>query len=975
MTTHTTARITPQLDELAYQLAQHTTSEVRFDRISRTLYATDAGNYQIMPVGVVIPRTTADLVAAVELCISHNLPVLPRGGGSSLAGQSIGEAVIIDTSKYLRHITNVDPGARQVTVQPGVTFGALNRRLKQVGMQVGPDPASGDRACIGGCIGNNATGAHSILYGMFADHILALDTVLADGSQVTLGPQRGTGRAANLRDAVDQVINAHAPAIRADWPRHWRRSSGYNLNYMLPDLPGGHPGNPGGRVHQPNLAQLLAGAEGTLAVVTAATLNLVPRPPMTALGIIQFNDVVAAMEAANLILELEPSAVEFMDRLLVELTRQRPEYARMLTFVEGTPEGILVVEFYGHSPAELTARLDRLEQHLARHRVGFGFRRATTAAEQANVWGVRKVGLGIFMSMRGDYKPIPVLEDFSVPVDTLPQYMADILALANSYDTRLAIYGHASAGCLHIRPLINLKSEAGVTIMRELGQAGAEIVFKHGGVTSGEHSDGLQRSAFNRHLFGPELYQAMREIKAVFDPDNRLNPGKVVAEPDPTRNLRYGPGYQTITLQTFFNWDEDGGLDRAIEMCNGAGVCRKLDVGVMCPSYMATQDERDTTRARANIFRALLSGTLPLEALTDRDVYEVFELCIGCKACKSECPSAVDMARIKTEYKAQRFAQTGTPLRNRLIGNVPRLSKWVAALPGGPAMANLSLTLPPTRWIMNRLGFAPQRSFPHFAAQPFSRWFKQRPRIRAAGNKVLLFNDTWTEYNMPHLGRATVKVLEAAGYEVLLETRRECCGRPMLTCGIVEPVKAAARRNIDLLLPYLEEYPGLAIVGIEPSCILSFRDEYPALVDDARRKAAHRLGQACYTVDEFLYTLQNEGRFPQPVRPPDNPALLLHGHCHQKALSDINKSVAVLQAAGYRPELIQSGCCGMAGNFGYEAEHFAISHTIAADRLLPAIEARPGVPLAANGISCRDQIEQFSGRTPRHLIEYIADVL
>ena len=963
------------LADLAHQLSQQTTAEVRFDRISRTLYATDASNYQIMPLGVVIPRTGEDLAATVELCAQHKLPLLPRGGGSALAGQTVGEAVVIDTSKYLRQVIAVNPEERTVRVQPGLTAGALNRHLQPHGLLLGPVPASGDRACIGGCIGNNATGAHSILYGMFADHVLSLQTVLADGATVELNAGRDTGRAAQLRDAVDRVIAQHAEAIRAHWPRHWRRASGYNLNYMLPDLPGGHPGDPNGRAHRPNLAQLVCGSEGTLAIISEATLNLMPRPKLTALGIIQFDDLVAAMEATNVILELNPSAVELMDRLLVELTRERPEYARMLTFVDGLPAGILVVEFYGDSEADLTAKLDRLEQHLARHKMGRSFRRAMSAGEQANVWGVRKAGLGIFMSMRGDYKPIPGIEDFSVPVATLPHYIADILALADSYHTRLAVYAHASAGCLHIRPLINLKTAEGVNIMKELGEAGAEIVFKYGGVTSGEHSDGLQRSAFNERLFGPEIYGAMQQVKQVFDPDNRLNPGKVVAAPDPTANLRYGPQYHAARLDTFFDWNDEGGLDRAVEMCNGAGVCRKLDAGVMCPSYMATQDERDTTRARANIFRALLSGVLPPEALADRDVYEVFELCIGCKACQSECPSAVDMARIKTEFKAQYFARNGTPLRNRLIGSVPRLSKLAASLPGGLALANLSLDLPPTRWLMNRLGFAPERSFPKFARQTFSRWFEARADKLTADKKVMLFNDTWTEYNTPHLGQAAVKVLEALGYEVLLETQRECCGRPLLTCGLVEPVKKSARRNVDLLLPYAER--GLPIVGIEPSCILSFRDEVPALVDDSRRDAAKQLAAACLTIDEFLHTLLQTDEFTihNSKFTIQNSQLLFHGHCHQKALSDINQSLAVLRAVGYDASLIPAGCCGMAGNFGYEAEHYDISQKIGNDRLLPAIEAHPGVWVAANGVSCREQIGQFTGRTPRHLIEWVAEAI
>ncbi|MCB0163116.1 MAG: FAD-binding protein [Anaerolineae bacterium] len=970
-------QIYANLTELSYELQQRTEAEVRFDQVSRTLYATDASNYQIMPIGVVIPRTTDDVIATIEICARYKVPVLPRGGGSSLAGQTVGEAVVIDTSKYLRQILSIDSEAREVRVQPGITFGQLNRQLKNSGLMVGPDPASGERAAIGGCIGNNATGAHSILYGMFADHVLSLQTILADGSVIELKEEYDAGRATTLWHDVCRIIDAHQDDIRAYWPRHWRRASGYNLNYMLPDAPGRHPGNPSGRPHQPNLAQLVCGSEGTLAVITEATLNLMPRPKMTALGIIQFDDMIAALEATNIILELNPSAVELMDRLLVELTRQQPQYARMLTFVEGTPEAILAVEFYGESESELTAKLDRLEQQLTRHKIGRRFSRAMSAQAQADVWGVRKVGLGLFMSIRGDYKPIPVIEDFAVPVETLPQYMAEMLALAKSYDTRLAIYGHASAGCLHLRPLINVKTAEGVQIMKEIGEAGAEIVFQCGGVTSGEHSDGLQRSYFNEKLFGPKLYQAMRQIKAVFDPDNLLNPGKVVEAPDPTQRLRYGANYSTIPLETFFDWSDDGGLDRAVEMCNGAGVCRKLDVGTMCPSYMATQDEQDTTRARANVFRALLSGTLPLNAMTDQAVYDVFELCIGCKACKSECPSSVDMARIKTEYKAQYYARVGYPMRSRLISNVPRLAKWAASVPGGLKTANFFLGLSQIKALMRRIGLTEERQFPRFAAEPFSSWFQQRSQPLVSAKQVLLFNDTWTEYNYPEIGQAAVKVLEAAGYQVNLETQRECCGRPLLTCGMVDPVKQMARRNVDLLLPYVEK--GWPIIGLEPSCILSFRDEYPALMDAAHRDAARRLSQASLTIDEFLHRLIEQQEFPianrqSPIAHRQS-SLLFHGHCHQKALSDIGKSLAVLKAAGYEVEAIPSGCCGMAGNFGYEAEHYAISQTIGRNRLISTIEARPDAPIVANGISCREQIEHMTDRRPRHLIEWVAEAL
>lgn len=960
----------PNLQDLLHDLAPRLQGELRLDDYSRTLYSTDASNYQIKPLGVVLPRTVEDVAATVEAAARCGLPLLPRGGGSSLAGQAVGEALVIDMSPHLTQILEINAEEGWARVQPGLVLDELNRALQPLGWQFGPDPASSNRATVGGVIGNNATGAHSILYGMAADHLLAVKALLAGGAPVEFGAVDEAGLQARLRRpgpegdiyrAVQRIVAEHRAAIEARTPATWRRCGGYNLDRLLDGRPF-------------NLAGLICGSEGTLATVTELTLNLVPRPPLTALVIVQFDELAAALEATPIILECEPSAVELMDEMLLGLCRRSPEYARRLNFLAGEPHCLLVTEFYGQDEADLVAKMDRLEAHLRRRRIGTAYVRAASPEQQADVWGVRKAGLGLLMSLKGDFKPIPFVEDAAVPVEHLAAYIGRVDRLARELDTRAAYYAHASAGCLHVRPLINLKSDAGVLKMKQIAEAVCDLVLEYGGALSSEHGDGLARSWLNERFFGPEVYRAFRQLKAAFDPQHRMNPGKIVAAPPMTEHLRYGPDYAVLPLREHLDFSSDQGFHRAVEMCNGAGVCRKTTTGTMCPSYMVTREEEHSTRGRANALRAALSGRLPAAELTGRRMFEVLDLCIECKACQTECPSGVDMAKIKFEFLAHYYEAHRPGLRTRLLARIPALSRWSSG-PLAPAANALLRNRAVRRALERALGLDARRSLPPFARQPFTVWFARRQRQRRpvearAGRQVVLFNDTWLTYNQPEIGVAATEVLEAAGFEVLLPGPG-CCGRPLISKGFVDAAREAARATIERLAPFAAQ--GLPIVVCEPSCASALRDDYLYLSDHPRR---HAVAAHCLTFEEFIAGLAAEGTL-ELTFSGETRRLLLHGHCHQKALFGTEAARRALSLPpNYTVEEVDSGCCGLAGAFGYEREHYDLSLAMAERRLWPAVRAAGAETLiVAAGVSCRQQIRHGTGRAALHPAEVLRRAL
>jgi Fe-S oxidoreductase/FAD/FMN-containing dehydrogenase len=814
-------------------------------------------------------------------------------------------------------------------------------------------------------MGNNASGARSIVYGRTLEHVREMTVVLPDGHTLAARALAEdelaralalTTREGDLYRTLHRLVGAHRHEILARYPKILRRVGGYALDEFVNGQPF-------------SLARLLVGSEGTL----EAMINLEPRPAPTqvALMVVHFRTMFEALESTTEILTTGPTAIELADKYILDLTRRSLEYARQMTFVQGDPGALLFVEYYGETPGELTAKLDRLEAHCRRQRIGTAFTRALSPEEQQRIWTVRKAGMALLLGMIGDKKPVAGIEDTAVAPERLAEYLKRLDAIVRSHKVEAAYYGHASVGCIHVRPILDLKRDPEVETLRAIAEQVSALVQEFGGAMSAEHGDGLSRSCWNETLFGPTLYQAFRELKAAFDPQRIMNPGKIVDAPPMTANLRYGGRYQARQLKTFFRFGREGGFDRAVEMCNGAAVCKKKLEGTMCPSYMITLEEEHSTRGRANALRAAINGHLPAEALTSPRMYEVFDLCLECKGCKAECPSNVDMAKLKYEFLAQYHAAHGTPLRARLFGHLETLNRLGCAC---APLSNWVAQTAPARWIFDRFfGIHRNRQLPPFARETFTRWFTRRngrQGVPGARGPVVLFNDTYMTYNYPELGRAAVKVLEAAGFEVALADKK-CCGRPMISKGLLQKAKENAAYNVDRLVPYAEQ--GIPIVGLEPSCILTFRDEYPDLLDDPR---AARLAAGTFLIEEFLLGLHEKGQLRLPLRAGAK-SVMLHGHCHQKALVGSNPSLQLLRLLpGARVDEIDSGCCGMAGSFGYEKEHYEMSLAIGNRRLFPAIKATdPACEIVAGGVSCRQQIAHGTGRRARHLVEVLADAL
>ncbi|MBN1965038.1 MAG: FAD-binding protein [Anaerolineae bacterium] len=959
------------VNDFAAALRRRSKGDVRTDHTNRVLYSTDASIYQIMPLAVVHPRTTDDVIATMEAAAEFGLPVLPRGSGTSLAGQAVNEAVIIDMTR-LNRVLEFNGPARTVRVEPGIILKRLNDAMGLRGLKFGPDPATDDRAEIGGITGNNSTGSHSILYGMTADHVIGMDVVLADGSLATFGPVDaatiGQKAALDTREGqiyrqVPAIIDAHADAIRAHIPATWRRCGGYNLDRLIP----GADDQPGPPLRLPNeqfnLAQLMVGSEGTLATVIGVTLNLVPLPPAKALAVLHFDRLIDALEAVPVILEVEPSAVELLDKTQMDLCRASAAWRPRLWFVQGAPEAVLVTEFYGADEAELTAKLDRLAAYLKRQGVPVGaMPRMLDAKAQADVWGVRKAGLGLLMSLRGDAKPVPFIEDVAVPVASLSAYVTDVQRVCAEVNTPLAMYAHASAGCVHIRPIVNLKGTDGIAAMQYIARGVADLVLGYKGALSSEHGDGRVRSWLNPHIFGAEIFGVFGQVKAAFDPDGRMNPGNIVDPLPIDYHLRFGLEYATLPLYERLDWSADHGFAGAVEMCNGAGVCRKVDGGTMCPSYMVTLEEEHSTRGRANLLRAALSGLIPREELFGERMHEALDLCISCKACKSECPSAVDMARIKLEWQAHYYRHHRPSPRTSLFAHMPLLSRVASLL---PELANGVLGSTVTRGVMDlALGIDRRRALPRF-----ERAFTAVPHVaRQTGQKVVLYVDTWANFNETQVAQAAWDVLTAAGYEVIIPPYT-CCGRTYLSKGFIAEATRCADRVMNTLAPYGRA--GVPIVGLEPSCILTLRDEHQYLSNHPDRAA---VGQNTYTFEEFAAQHAEEWAdlFTHEAYRP----VILHGHCHQKALVGTAPARTALGLRSDSVQEVDSGCCGMAGAFGYEKEHYDLSQQMAYRRLVEAMRAAPQeAVLVAAGTSCRHQIKDFSGREAVHPAVALAQAL
>ncbi len=985
------------------ELRPRVAGDLRDDDYTRTLYSTDASLYQVMPHAVLIPRHADDMQAAIEGAGKHKIPLLPRAGGSSLAGQTVNTALVLDTSRWLDQVLEVNTEERWVRVQPGIVLDTLNARLKTHGLQFGPDPASSNRACLGGIVSNNATGSHSIVYGMAVDHVLEMKVLLDDGSPAHLRPLSADevrqqlakeNREGALYRRVAALVDdeRNRQTIRAGTPKHWRRCGGYNLARFI------HDGSIDHYLPQDtrfNLVNLLAGAEGTLAAITELKLKLVERPKRTALAIVEFPSLLAALEATPAILETNPTAVELIDDLSLRMAAENRDAARLVqSFIKGDPFCFLAVEYQAETESELRSKVQAFISRSPHLPISPLF----DPKLQANVWSVRKIGLGLLMSMRSDWKPVPFIEDTAVPPQHLAEYIPQIEAFCRDLGTQMTYYAHASAGCLHIRPLINTKLGAEIDKMQAISRFVADLLGNYGGALSSEHGDGRVRSWLAERFYGPDLYALFKQVKTAFDPHNLFNPGNIVDAPPQDRGLRYDPGYHTVSLETALHWP--AGFATEIEMCNGAGVCRKLNTGAMCPSFMATREEEHSTRGRANLLRAALSGRLPAAELTSPRLYAAMELCVACKACKSECPSSVDMARIKTEFLAHYYAEHPRRKRDYLFAHIDALSRlasgWRAPL------ANWTLSLGLTKTILDRwFGISKERSLPHFSREPLTRGEERGARDDAPASQVtigrgegrgargdalpspvtsdnsqatleksydapVLFVDTYNAYSYPHVARAAVAVLAALGCDVDIAPVTDA-GRPALSKGMIDLARSRARRVLDALHPCA--VAGRPIVFLEPSDWSAVVDDYAALLpDDARLPV---VTAACLTFEQFVAERLAQGG-PSPFGGDPQPALL-HGHCHQKALIGTKPAVQALTLAGYTVQEIDSTCCGMAGAFGYEKEHVDVSLKMAEHGLLPAVRtAAAETVIVAAGVSCRQQILSASGRPPLHPAEALA---
>ncbi|HWK69756.1 MAG TPA: FAD-linked oxidase C-terminal domain-containing protein [Burkholderiaceae bacterium] len=984
--------------ELAARLRKQTRGEVLFDRGSRGRYSTDASIYQVEPVGVLVPRAASDVSAALNICREMSVPVLARGGGTSQCGQTVGAALVIDNSKYLNRVLDLDLDAMTVTVEPGIVLDHLNAWLKPHGVWFPVDVSTAAQCTLGGMAGNNSCGSRSIAYGNMVHNVVSIDALLLDGTEARFGdasqmadaPSRLRDIAARLR----QIAERERDEIERAVPRVMRRVGGYNLDVFHPQS--SRPYGPDGLV---NLAHMLVGSEGTLAYTRQITLKLAPLPAAKALGVVNFPTFYQAMDLTRHIVKLAPCAVELVDRTMIDLARSNPAFRPVIDkALIGEPEAILLVEFAGESKDEQLALLAQLVDLMGELGLPGSVVEMPDAAAQKALWEVRKAGLNIMMSMRGDGKPVSFIEDCAVPLEHLAEYTSKLTDVFSRHGTRGTWYAHASVGTLHVRPILDMRRD-GAEKMRAIAEEAGALVRQYKGAFSGEHGDGLVRSEWVAWQFGPKLTRAFEEIKDLFDPDRLMNPGKIVrsSKMDDASLFRFKPGYRAEPLETVLDWsawnvqndpatdtvgaqgtggDPARGFAKAVEMCNNNGHCRKFDAGTMCPSYRVTRDEQHLTRGRANTLRLALSGQLGPDALTSDEMRATMDLCVSCKGCKRDCPTGVDMARMKIEFLNQWRQKRGLALKDRLIATLPRWAPWAARL---PFLFNLRDTLPGAAWLSERmLGFSAKRSLPKWRGDIFTRLGGPADADTA---DVVLFADTFNNYFESENPRAALRVLQAAGYKVHIAQpaagdgqpkRPLCCGRTYLAAGMVDEARAEARRVVDALRPFIAR--GIPIVGLEPSCLLSLRDEFlvMGLGEDAQALSRH-----AYLFEEFLARELDAGRLKLKLAPLPEKRALLHGHCHQKAFDAVKPVQRILALIPeLKVELIESSCCGMAGSFGYEASHYETSMKMAELSLLPAVrQAGTDTLLVADGTSCRHQIADGTQSEGGLRAEHVACVL
>ncbi|MEM8585832.1 MAG: FAD-linked oxidase C-terminal domain-containing protein [Bacteroidota bacterium] len=958
-------------------LASELEGELHYDRLLRTLYATDASVYRELPLAVAFPKSEADLQRLVQFAARYGTSLIPRAAGTSLAGQCVGSGIVVDTSRYMTRILELDLENRWVRVQPGVIRDELNDYLGPHGYFFAPNTSTANRCMIGGMVGNNSCGTTSIEYGSTREHVLELRCVLSDGQTATFGKLQPAEvqekkKTADREGAIYQELvqllddDERRRVILDSTPKSVisRRNTGYALDLLAQQAPFDDQGS------DLNLCTLLCGSEGTLAITSEIKLNIVPLPlPIDVVVAVHCRSVDSAMHATQMAMQHQPSLCELMDDVILNCTSESPKYRPLRAFVEGDPRALLLVEMRAHDLNTALARADQLVTELKSADLGYAYP-VISGPQTSGVWQLRAAGLGLLANLPGDKKAVACIEDTAVSLDDLPSYIAEFEALMKRHGQQAVYYAHAGAGELHLRPILDLKKAADRQAFFDISQDVALLVKKYNGSLSGEHGDGRVRAPFIELMVGEEVYAYFRQVKQAFDPMNIFNPGKIIDAPPMNETLRYEPEQQQRTFETILDFSEEGGLLRLAEKCNGSGDCRKLS-GVMCPSYQATRFERDSTRGRANVLREMLTRSERDNPCTEPEIQEALDLCLSCKGCTGECPSLVDMTSLKAEVQHQRFLTQGVPLRSRFFGHAATLNRMAAIWPG---LSNLILNGKLTSTVLKRiLGIASERRLPQVGRLPFQRINRQLAKKyagRKAKQTVYLLLDEFIRYNEPEIGRSALKLLWRLGYSVEIAPVRDSA-RAQLSKGLLPYAQQLATANVEALASLIG--PEAPLIGIEPSAILGFRDEYLRLTRGETRTQAELLAPHCLLIDEFLLQELENGRIKSSDLSTAPRQILLHGHCHQKALSSIETTAQLLDAArGFQVELIPSGCCGMAGSFGYEKEHYALSQQIGEMVLFPAVrQAHQHTTVVATGTSCRHQIADGTGRRALHWVEIL----
>ncbi|WP_406691377.1 FAD-linked oxidase C-terminal domain-containing protein [Saccharopolyspora sp. ID03-671] len=951
--------------ELATELARNLDGNVRFDDYSRHLYSTDASMYRVRPLGVVFPRHAEDVATTVRLCAQAGVAVLPRGAGTSHCGQTVGEAVVLDFSRHMNRILELDPDRRVARVQPGLVQDELNLAAGAHGLFFAPDTSTSNRATLGGMIGNNSCGSRSARYGMTIDHVEGLEVVLSDGNPVRLGEISESDRLTRstsdtlegrIHRRLPEIVDSARPGLAEQSQQFWRRAGGYRLD-RLAEGPF-------------DLAKFVVGAEGTLVTVTEALVRLIPKPKATVMVVGHFDSTAACIAGTDAAMRTGAAGIEMVDNFILDLARRSPQHAHLFDALDGDPRALMFAEFYGDTIEEARAGAEELVATWRTEGHGYATRLAATDAELAPLRALRKSGLGLLMAAgRSTERSVAFVEDTAVPPEHLAEYTAKFAQILDDHGLRAGFYGHASAGCLHVRPFMDLTRPDQVATMRAVAEEVCDLALSYGGVNSSEHGDGYARSEFNRKIFGDTVYEAMREVKALFDPEGIMNPGKIVDAPPMTDNLREPTIPVAASLDTHFDFTRYGGMRGEAERCQRIGACRKPETsgGAMCPSFMATRDEEHSTRGRANALVLALSEPDPRAALGDERLKEVLDLCLECKACQHECPMSVDMATLKSEALAHHHAQHGTDLRSRVFGATRQLYRLGAM---AAPLTNLLARPGPVRALMQKVvGIDGRRPLPSFRRNDLLRWNRSRPATPTAAGvtpgergEVVFLADSFTSHTEPDIGRAAIRLLEHAGWRVRVESG-VCCARPQISKGLLPRAEEVAGKLVSTLVPEAER--GVRIVGCEPSCVSTLRDEHPKLLGDSRVAGSAGL------VEDLLAEALDDGTL-TPRRGPEK--VLFHGHCHQKAVLGTASSARVLRSLS-EVEVLDAGCCGMAGSFGFETEHYEMSMTIGGQRLFPAIEDAPEATVAATGVSCRQQVAHGTGRQARHPVELLHDAV